>query len=490
MDFYLQRTVGVDIREEGVVVTFLGKGIKGLTCFDREIIPGRLLDPPAEGEVLNSVQKELREFFQRNWNQRDEVVVGIPRSQVFFKTLQIPAPERSKVPDILRFEIDRHLPVAAEETVFDCEISDAPVGNLFTVHLNAIRKSVLGRYLDRLSAVGIVPSALDISTTANRNVLRLSEPKSGRKEKGEKPPYEIFVDISPTRLEVDLFQGNLIVYCRSSVLDGENAFAAEGTPPSTFLAGQILEEIQRVQMAIGEIRVEEKVSRVILSGGGTLLPTIRETVEFLTGIKTELLDLSGIKVQGREKLGPEQGVGTSLGLALKLLETKFKGPNLLPEEKRIKRTHLSPYVFLALGSLGLVLLVAYGITSYVKARSEFREVKEALEKMGPQVKQVEAITGDIEIKSGFLKELSDISRKHSNVVPILDELTRLIPGDAYLTEIEITEDQIDIRGLAQNASALIAPLELSPLFMDVRFDGTIRKSEGRDAFRINMKHQT
>ncbi len=509
IDFYLRRTVGIDIREEAVTVTYLGKGLRGYTQFDQTVIRGRILDP-AEADGLNGVLRDLREFFQVNRISGEEVSVGIPRSQVFFKSIRIPAPERSMIPDILQYEMDRHLPLPVDETYFDYEIAGVE-NNLFSIQLTAIRKNQLNRYLDRLASIGIHPSSIDVSTFANRNVLAFSgrRPKS---KKGDDPQMNhLFIDISLHQLEIDFFQGRSISYSRSAPLseagiveffsedstgNGETSLDRDETKTDNRfvmgrkIADRILDEIQHVQVALGDLALQDAVTDIVLTGGGKILQIIRENVELVTGMKTLSLDLSGrIRLNG-ESATHQTHYATSVGLALRTIDSHFKGPNLLPKERRAKRTHLSPYIFLVLGSLSLIFVIAYSLVSYLQVRNDYQDIQRSLENIAPHIQRVEELYLHIGSKAAYLKELSQISQQNTRIVKILDELTRLIPGEAYISEIRITPEQMDIRGLAKSASSLIAPLELSPLFMDVRFDGTIRKSGGLEVFRVKLRHQT
>lgn len=83
-----------------------------------------------------------------------------------------------------------------------------------------------------------------------------------------------------------------------------------------------------------------------------------------------------------------------------------------------------------------------------------------------------------------------VARAHKPglTLEIMNELTRLIPDTARLTELRVTGPSVDIVGLAQDAPALIAKLEASPLFKEVKFRSPVlrRPELNKERFEITM----
>jgi general secretion pathway protein L len=80
------------------------------------------------------------------------------------------------------------------------------------------------------------------------------------------------------------------------------------------------------------------------------------------------------------------------------------------------------------------------------------------------------------------------AHRPTRVLVALQELTTLLPDSARLTELTLNGDRVDLVGLAGDASSLIAILEESKLFRDVRFKSPVmRTSDGsRDRFEISL----
>lgn len=83
-----------------------------------------------------------------------------------------------------------------------------------------------------------------------------------------------------------------------------------------------------------------------------------------------------------------------------------------------------------------------------------------------------------------------VARAHKPglTLDVLSELTRLIPDTARLTELRLTGSSVDIVGLAQDAPALIAKLEASSLFKEVKFRSPVmrRPELNKERFEITM----
>jgi general secretion pathway protein L len=76
-------------------------------------------------------------------------------------------------------------------------------------------------------------------------------------------------------------------------------------------------------------------------------------------------------------------------------------------------------------------------------------------------------------------------RATSTAVVALEALTKAIPDDAYLTQMRLKGDVVEISGVAADAASLIQRLEQSPPFSQATFTAPItRGAENKDSFRI------
>jgi general secretion pathway protein L len=80
------------------------------------------------------------------------------------------------------------------------------------------------------------------------------------------------------------------------------------------------------------------------------------------------------------------------------------------------------------------------------------------------------------------------SKSRSRVLTYLKAVTDLIPPTAYLTTFRYREDRIEVDGIADKASDLIAILEASPYFAGVEFTApTTKYLANQERFSLRMR---
>ena len=75
------------------------------------------------------------------------------------------------------------------------------------------------------------------------------------------------------------------------------------------------------------------------------------------------------------------------------------------------------------------------------------------------------------------------------VVQVLDELTRLVPDQAYIIQFELHDQTVEVQGFAATASDLIAVLEQSPLFKAPQFRSPVTQDRrsGAERFHVSVE---
>ena len=110
---FTEKSLGLDIREDSVVLTLMGKNFRTAEIIAGEFIDLKLLtgkDEKAEKHFLNEVNRFLIEHDA--WSE--SVVVSLPRSLAMFKTFELPAPDIKAVYSMIEFELERHFPSGLE----------------------------------------------------------------------------------------------------------------------------------------------------------------------------------------------------------------------------------------------------------------------------------------------------------------------------------------------------------------------------------------
>jgi general secretion pathway protein L len=86
-------------------------------------------------------------------------------------------------------------------------------------------------------------------------------------------------------------------------------------------------------------------------------------------------------------------------------------------------------------------------------------------------------------------ELRQLKTKYPPRVEILNELTKILPDTAYLTELAIDDGRVDLAGLAASAATITTLLEQSPVFVDAALTApvTLDPTENKDRFSIRVR---
>lgn len=177
------------------------------------------------------------------------------------------------------------------------------------------------------------------------------------------------------------------------------------------------------------------------------------------------------------------------GGMLESLQSKVVKPDLLCKgDHRESKTPVAFTVFL------LLVILAMGIFYIIMP---FRMENQRLREIDRQIMLIKDETGKVEKlkKEGELLE-SEIAAiynfKHSNpmFLPILKELTIVIPMKAWLTRIKITETTVEIEGYADTATDILPKLEASSYFKKAEFASATTRDPKKNVDRFTIKMET
>ncbi len=144
--------------------------------------------------------------------------------------------------------------------------------------------------------------------------------------------------------------------------------------------------------------------------------------------------------------------------------------------------YLIPPAVLVLMTL-LIAIPIKGQQEQLAAKNrEFKKIKARLSKLEAKSKEKERLQAMIKALSSFRAETGP------KKIDILLELTKRLPEDAWVSNLNIKGKKMTIRGQAASAISLINILEESPLFQHVHFISSVTKnrSTGKEYFNIQL----
>lgn len=166
---------------------------------------------------------------------------------------------------------------------------------------------------------------------------------------------------------------------------------------------------------------------------------------------------------------------------------KALGVNLLPAERRVKRSNPKTRLSIALGGLSVVLLALVMAQSLYLRAHQVEELTEAISAVQGEAREVMKVKKQIEDTSeaaGFL------AKSRSSVplaIEVLADVTRILPDDTYLDRLVITNSSVQMQGKSKNAQQLIELVNKSSLLDEAAFRGSTRLDarSGLEIFEVN-----
>ena len=140
------------------------------------------------------------------------------------------------------------------------------------------------------------------------------------------------------------------------------------------------------------------------------------------------------------------------------------------------------------------LLIAFCLLGLGTAAHAYLRLSEAETKVDAASETARASLATLRKRQVERKKRIDIMEstrrqklERAPIVVVWEELTRVVPDSAWVTNVSIDNENVSFSGFAQSASGLIAGLEASRLFKDPVFAGSVTRDAGGNQERFNIK---
>ena len=165
--------------------------------------------------------------------------------------------------------------------------------------------------------------------------------------------------------------------------------------------------------------------------------------------------------------------------------------NLLPAEKRSYQSPLAYLPAYALSAVVVLLAVALGARGTVQDWLYSRYLEREIQALGPQLEQSEPTRARSQSVAERLERLAGMKSAAGLPLEILSELTRLLPEDLWLQQMQVEGNTLALAGYARSASGLLQTLVASPYFESPQFTAPITSTpDGQEVFRIGVRLRT
>jgi type IV pilus assembly protein PilM len=218
---------------------------------------GLVADPKGLGAAI-------KQLLSKNGLRAGRVVTAATGPDaVVVRVIEVPRMTPSELAETMKWEIERHIPFAANDVEMSYQAIDDPAALAadpnnpnMEVLLAVARRDMVGLHLDTLTAAGLRPVAIDIEALAvGRALIDLS----GR---GLATKNVVVVNIGASNTEVSIFKGGILRFPREIPLAGDNITRA--IADHLGLSMEAAEDEKRLNAGV--------LMEVLTSGGGAADP--------------------------------------------------------------------------------------------------------------------------------------------------------------------------------------------------------------------------
>jgi Tfp pilus assembly protein PilN len=382
------------------------------------------------------------------------VSLGVARSAVSVKQIELPA-VAGDTREMVGFELERHLPFPADDAAYDfVAVPPEPSGPAGQrVLITAADRRVVDAALRLAEEARLRPLSL---TVAAHNLPVLARLRHDRRV--------VWVHRAGEAVDLLLLQGDALLLSRS-LPSGEDAAIAE--------------EIQRSMTAV---RWRE-CNAIWLSGDDPPGGLDSAPLTALGVPVTEPM-WSPVAQQRIAGLAPEQR--GALQLAVALVSGRGARPlELLPAAVRPRRLTRPQAVTLGMAAATVLLAIVALLAPGWREQRHLKRLNAEIARLEPSVKEADRVVRELDRKRKLIATVDGIESTGIRPLPVLRDLTELLPADAWLTTVSFDPKGVEMTGAASAASTLIPLLENSPRLERVEFSSPVtRGRDNKEQFRI------
>lgn len=432
--------LGVSIRADAVTVAHVRKRVNVVRVVE---LGSHRLEGPAESRVAEAAAF-LKSFCARAELEPGRVSVVVDRGATLMATVALPAVAAANAADAIRYELDRLIPVPPESLHWTCTSRAlGTVGERVAVTVFASPIPAVEEAADIVREAGLPISAVTVEPVALADYLALVG-----------VPLAAVATKSGSREFLTLCSDGLVV----------SSHHADRRPRPL------------LESALREME--------------TVLPELSgQAPALLRGRAVEEGEQSLAALAPADLLPVDAMVGeaevVAIGAALGLVGESRQTVNLLPTSMVQTAAGFGLRELALSGAVALMGLVLLGSIT-AKNLSIDRALASQVAELEPQVEQALKRQDKNADMLAMVERLETKSR--SRVLTYLKAVTDLIPQSTYLTTFRYREEKVEVDGISDKASDLIAILESSPYFVGVEFTSpTTKYLTNQERFSLRMR---
>lgn len=382
---------------------------------------------PADREQGNRALSEALQQW-KNTYAPSGVVVGLSLQLFTCKLLDMPAMGREDMRKALLFELEKHLPLAVDEYLYDFLMIKTSSGMKTLVF--SIKKEAVSAVVKLISAVG-----LEVLSVRCRVMDVLNSMMGISNEKNMKGIF---------------------------ILSTDSGYEITGIEDSTPLSIKRLSSGADLAENL-ELFRKSYPGKVYSSG----------TVDQITAERFAMIK-SQITVPN--------------ALIYSFVQRSRLNLEFLPPEFIRQKKDLYPNIIggLAVGALGLFLLT--GFVAYFKDASALRRIESRIETIKSKASGVIEARKKLEALQDDRKTLLAFQTRSNMAIRVLKDLTTVVPDNAWIINLAVDEKGlVEIEGFSRKTSDLVTALDKSKLFKNISFAAPILSRDGEERFSLKFE---
>ncbi len=389
-------------------------------AFDVIEHPTVLSDPEANRAQL--IHQALEQFLARNRIAGTAAGVSVPGQSSFTRFVKLPPVEKSKIPDIVRFEADQQIPFPISEVIWRWQIFQEADSPDVEAGIFAVKQDDVARILGHFSDVSMHTDVVQIAPLALYNFMQFEELIDAE-------GATLLADVGADKTDIVVGEGGRI-WTRTIQIGGNNfteslvkafklsfskAETLKRTAASTKYARQVFQVmrpvfadlVQEIKRSVGyytSLHRGTKFNKIVGLGNGFRLPGLQKFLEQNLNIPVRTVELfNSLDVSPEVKTHTLNenimGFGVAYGLAIQCLGQATISTNILPEEIARKRLWALKRPWFAAAAAALIATL--GAATY-RANMDNRALAE-----DQQIKQTRSIVGQTKNLVDKYRDLSD-----------------------------------------------------------------------------------
>ncbi len=401
----------------------------------------------------NSVEALRAEIEQRRLPVRT-IALALPRASVTVKPIELPA-LGGEVREMISFELERHLPFPSDDATFDYLLlpderngATPPAGR--QVVIAAADRRVVEGALRVAEEVKLRPVSL---TVAAHNLPALV----GRRPRQEKV---VWIHRAGDTSDLLFLVGGTIALSR-------NVASTD--------AATVVGEIQRSFTLVRW----RGCDAVWVSGDGQPEVTSALTERGMTVTEPPYTP----RARGLLAAVTETPRG-ALDLAVAVAAGRLRPLELLPVALRPRQITRAQLVTAGFAAATILLALGALLAPGWRETRRLADLNARITRLDTDVRATERVLQDLERNRRLLATIQSLENSSVRPLPLLRELTELLPNDAWLTLLSADTKGVELTGQASAAAALIPLLENSPRLERVEFSSPVTRGRDKEQFRI------